>query len=78
LSAAGIEGGTAETMQVPQTGRVVPCDGPEQLTAVVIELLRDAGLRERMGEAARQWVVERFGWEALSRQVWQLLHDVPT
>ena len=28
---AGASGGTAETMRVPETGRVVPCDRPQEL-----------------------------------------------
>ncbi len=65
---AGASGGTAETMRIPETGRVVNCDGPELLAAVVVELLNDAPLRERMGRAARAWAVEQFDWESLSRQ----------
>lgn len=65
---AGDSGGTAETMRIPETGRVVPCDGPDELVPRVVELLVDKGSRLRMGEAARRWVVERFDWEALARR----------
>jgi phosphatidylinositol alpha-1,6-mannosyltransferase len=70
---AGASGGTAETMRIPETGRVVPCDGPEQLAAVVTELLTDPEQRRRMGTVARQWVVENFDWEVLTRQAEPLL-----
>jgi phosphatidylinositol alpha-1,6-mannosyltransferase len=70
---AGASGGTAETMRIPETGRVVPCDGPEQLAAAVTELLTDPEQRRRMGAAARQWVAENFDWEALTRQAEPLL-----
>jgi phosphatidylinositol alpha-1,6-mannosyltransferase len=69
---AGSSGGTAETMRIPQTGRVVCCDGPDALAALVTELLVDSSLRARMGEAARHCVVERFDWSALSQQARQL------
>ena len=36
--------------------------------ARVCELLADPGRRERMGRAARRWVEEEFGWEALTRR----------
>src|SRR3954467_15837443 len=36
---AGASGGTAETMQIPETGRIVPCDGPQALAAMVANLL---------------------------------------
>jgi phosphatidylinositol alpha-1,6-mannosyltransferase len=65
---AGDSGGTAETMRVPETGRVVSCDGPHALAALVTELLTDPGRRARMGEEGRRWVVERFDWGVLSRQ----------
>jgi phosphatidylinositol alpha-1,6-mannosyltransferase len=65
---AGASGGTAETMQVPDTGLVVPCDGPDALASAVIELLADPDRRARMGEAARAWVVEHFDWGPLSHK----------
>src|SRR5207249_10952656 len=65
---AGASGGTAETMRIPQTGRVVNCDDVDALAAVVTELLADFELRERMGRAARPWVVENFDWAALTQQ----------
>jgi phosphatidylinositol alpha-1,6-mannosyltransferase len=65
---AGESGGTAETMRIPETGVVVPCEGPDLLAARVTELLADRQRLERMGEAARSWVVENFDWTPLSRQ----------
>lgn len=65
---AGASGGTAETMQVPTTGRVVPCETPDKLAEVVAELLANEPLRKAMGKAAREWVVERFDWASLSLQ----------
>jgi phosphatidylinositol alpha-1,6-mannosyltransferase len=69
---AGASGGTAETMQVPRTGRLVSCEAPDELAALVASLLADPGMLERMGQAAREWVVERFDWAALSRQAQDL------
>ncbi len=65
---AGASGGTAETMQIPDTGLVVPCDTPDQLGREITSLLLDDARRERMGQAARQWVTSRFDWQALSVQ----------
>ena len=65
---AGDSGGTAETMRIPETGRVVCCDGPDELGALVAELLADPALRNRMGEAGRQWVSARFDWQVLTAQ----------
>jgi phosphatidylinositol alpha-1,6-mannosyltransferase len=65
---AGASGGTAETMRIPETGRVIPCEGPDKLAALVAELLPDRERLARMGEVGRRWVVEQFDWEALKRQ----------
>jgi len=69
---AGTSGGTAETMRIPETGWVVPCDRDDKLAAAVIELLSDRARLDQMGAAGRQWVVEHFDWGALSRQALEL------
>jgi phosphatidylinositol alpha-1,6-mannosyltransferase len=69
---AGASGGTAETMDIPNTGLVVPCETPDELARVVAELLSDGGRMARMGRAARDWVVARFDWEPLARQAEQI------
>lgn len=65
---AGKSGGTSETMRIPETGVVVPCERPESLAEQVIELLLDQARLDAMGAAGRDWVIERFDWEALSDQ----------
>jgi phosphatidylinositol alpha-1,6-mannosyltransferase len=65
---AGDSGGTAETMRIPETGRIVCCDRPDELAALVAELLADPDRRARMGEEGRRWVTDQFDWEVLSRQ----------
>ena len=65
---AGDSGGTAETMQVGTTGRIVPCDGPEELARTVAGLLDDAQTRSEMGTAGRRWVESQFSWTSLAQQ----------
>lgn len=65
---AGKSGGTSETMRIPETGVVVPCERPETLSETVVELLLDQQRLDAMGSAGRDWVVERFDWEALGDQ----------
>ncbi len=72
---AGASGGTAETMRIPETGRVVCCDNVDEIADNVVELMTDPQLRDRMGKAARQWTVKNFGWESLSRQAIQIFED---
>jgi glycosyltransferase involved in cell wall biosynthesis len=62
-------------MRIPETGRVVNCDGPEDLARLVADLLSDGPLLERMGTAARAWVVSQFDWSALSRRAEQLFRS---
>lgn len=59
---AGDSGGTGETMSVPDTGRVVNCDGPEKLAPVLTELLGDPNELAAMGRRGRAWVEWRFDW----------------
>jgi len=68
----GTAGGTADTMSVPETGRLVDCEGPDQLAMVVSELLVDHARREQMGRAARRWVVENFDWDKLAKKAERL------
>jgi phosphatidylinositol alpha-1,6-mannosyltransferase len=70
---AGDSGGTAETMRIPQTGRVVCCDLPVPLAEMVIQLLTDPELLLRMGAAGRSWVVDHFDWSAATRRARVLL-----
>jgi phosphatidylinositol alpha-1,6-mannosyltransferase len=65
---AGDSGGTAETMQVGTTGRIVACDRPEPLAEATADLLSQPQRLDRMGEAGRRWVVEQFDWDALAQQ----------
>jgi phosphatidylinositol alpha-1,6-mannosyltransferase len=74
---AGASGGTAETMSIPETGRVIPCDEPGPLGALVADWLLDSSLRARMGVAARAWAAAHFDWEALSQQAAALFRSAP-
>ncbi|MFM9065952.1 MAG: glycosyltransferase family 4 protein [Planctomycetota bacterium] len=73
---AGASGGTAETMRVGETGRIVPCDGPEELAEQVADLLSDPQRLDRMGAAGRAWVTEKFAWEALTVEAQSLFDEL--
>jgi phosphatidyl-myo-inositol dimannoside synthase len=70
---AGASGGTAETIRIPETGRVIPCEGSGELAATVVELLGDRPLLDRMGAEARRWAAGHFDWSALGREAEGLL-----
>jgi glycosyltransferase involved in cell wall biosynthesis len=40
----------------------------EPIVEILSELLTDSERRDRMGEAGRAWVVDKFDWSVLSRQ----------
>jgi phosphatidylinositol alpha-1,6-mannosyltransferase len=65
---AGASGGTAETMSIPATGRVVDCATPDLLGPLIVEWLVNPRRLERTGAAAREWAVEQFDWSGLTRQ----------
>ncbi len=69
---AGDSGGTAETMRIPETGRVVNCESPELLASTVVELLETPHRLLEMGSNSRSWVVSQFDWTALSLQAREL------
>src|SRR5206468_2078338 len=49
-----------DTVRNEQTGLVVPVDDPPALAAAIVRLLGDGDLRDRLGQAGRAWMIERF------------------
>lgn len=72
---AGSSGGTAEAIAPSRTGELVSCETPDELALIVGDLLEDRERRARMGARAREWVVEHFDWEVLSRQARRILTE---
>jgi phosphatidylinositol alpha-1,6-mannosyltransferase len=70
---AGDSGGTAETMDIPHTGRVVNCDTPEPLAAAIIDLLSDRSRLTEMGRRGRKWVEERFDWSKVAERAARII-----
>jgi phosphatidylinositol alpha-1,6-mannosyltransferase len=69
---AGASGGTAEAVNAPTTGRVIPCERPELIAPTVAELLRDQAQLDAMGRAGCEWVVANFDWSSLAQQAHEL------
>lgn len=61
---AGTSGGTAETLRPYETGFLVDCTSVGALSGAVGLLLTSPGVRARMGEAARDWVMRQFDWQS--------------
>ena len=61
-------GGGAELIESGKTGLLVPPASVDSLAGAIDSLLADDALRRRMGEAARERIVERYTIEAMTRQ----------
>ena len=62
-------GGIPEIIEDRRTGLLVPPRDAPALAGAIVELLSDAELRNRLGEAARMRARERFTSEAMVDQV---------
>lgn len=67
------EAGAAEAVLEGVTGFLVNPQSVDEVADAAIRLLSDARLAARMGEAGREWAVENFTQEAMSRALEELL-----
>jgi phosphatidylinositol alpha-1,6-mannosyltransferase len=70
---AGDSGGAPDAVLEGETGWVVRGGAPEECAESLTALLKDPGLRARMGERGREWVVERWRWDLLAERLKELL-----
>ncbi len=73
---AGDSGGTAETMNIGETGYIVDCTDPAPLAKQLIGLLSHPEQRNSMGLAGRRHVEENLDWSKLAEQARQLMLTV--
>jgi glycosyltransferase involved in cell wall biosynthesis len=64
--------GLRESVRDGQTGILVPHGDVGALTRAIERLFADAGLRQKMGAAAREWATQ-FSWEEMARRSLQFL-----
>jgi glycosyltransferase involved in cell wall biosynthesis len=69
-------GGVADVVDTDRAGRLAPFGDAEALAAHVVSLLRDRSLRQRIGDAGRRAVLERYGVERLVRDVDELYREL--
>lgn len=55
---------------------IVIADAPISFANAVTSLLRDAQSRQRIGEAARHFVIEHHSWEAVNAEVERIYHEL--
>jgi phosphatidylinositol alpha-1,6-mannosyltransferase len=63
----GRTGGVPETMIEGETGFLVSAEDVAETSAVLQRLVENPELRNRMGQAARRHVANKFSWEAAAR-----------
>jgi glycosyltransferase involved in cell wall biosynthesis len=69
-------GGNAEAVLDGITGRIVPPEDVEALATAMLELLQNPDRAQRMAEAGRQRVEERFTTEAMMKQLTAAYHGL--
>lgn len=69
-------GGLVDTVLDGSTGVLVPPAAPEHLADAIVNLLRDAPLRDRLGGAGRRFVAENFDHEEVMDQWVGAYHEV--
>ncbi len=68
--------GIPQVISSGETGLLVPEKDPEALATAIVRLLRDPGLRARLGQEARKRVEEELNWPAVARQFEQVYMQV--
>jgi glycosyltransferase involved in cell wall biosynthesis len=69
-------GGLPEVVEDGVTGRLYEADRPDQLAHVLRDLIADASARQKMGEAARERIEERYTWKSVGPQYTALYHSL--
>jgi len=63
----------AEGLEVADGATIALADTPQDFARRCVELVEDTGLSQRMSQAARKLVEERFSWDQVTRQFEALL-----
>lgn len=68
-------GGLAFLVQDGVTGFTVPVDEPRALADCLKELIKNPGLRQKMGERAAEFAQE-YGWDTIAAQIVEVYEEV--
>lgn len=66
----------AEGIEAVPGREILIADDPESFAAAVVSLLKDPGLRARLGGAARRLAVERYSWMAAATSLESFLYNL--
>ena len=64
-------GAIPETIRDQQTGFLVDKNDPRSLAESILKLLNDDDLREKMGQAAQNWVRQNFFWDRIAERTYR-------
>jgi D-inositol-3-phosphate glycosyltransferase len=68
-------GGLAFLVQHGVTGYTVPVDEPKALADCLKELIKNRGLREKMGQQAAEFA-RQYGWNVIARRIEEVYREV--
>jgi glycosyltransferase involved in cell wall biosynthesis len=68
--------GIPEVVIDGKNGFIVPVKNPKAIASVIVRLLEDEELRERIGQAARQTIQEHFTWEEVANRTLKCYTDL--
>jgi starch synthase len=69
-------GGITDVVLDGETGLLVPPNNPDELSNAVNRIVADPKLSERMGEAGRRRVEDRFTWDKVAMETLSLYNEV--
>lgn len=69
-------GGVREAVSHGETGFLAPASDPEALSAAIADLVENAPLRQRMGDAGHQTFNERFRFETMAETTMALYREI--
>ena len=69
---------TDDEIQHEKSGYLYPPDDDNLLDHYLIKLLTDDALRRKFGKTARQWVLEKYSWDAVAERVLTALQKTAT
>ncbi|MEV4377710.1 glycosyltransferase family 4 protein [Streptosporangium sp. NPDC049644] len=75
---AGSSGGAPDAVLRGQTGLVVDGTRPDEVTATLVDLLKDLAGARAMGERGREWVAREWSWDLAASRFARVLESVET
>jgi glycosyltransferase involved in cell wall biosynthesis len=69
-------GGIVDIVKHRETGMLVPEKDPSALAAAVVEVLENEGLARRLAEDGNRFIKEKFDWDKLAGQLYDIYEQV--